>query len=54
MHLKDGITMPFDEILAARIRNALGRKKGIEEKKMFGGVVFMLDGNMLVGVWKNR
>jgi TfoX/Sxy family transcriptional regulator of competence genes len=45
--------MPFDENLAARIRKTLARKKGIEEKKMFGGIVFMLNGNMLVGVWKD-
>ena len=32
---------------------ALARKKGIEEKKMFGGICFMLNGNMLVGVWKD-
>ena len=45
--------MAFDENLAARIRTALGRKKGVEEKKMFGGLCFLLHGNMLVGVWKN-
>ena len=45
--------MAFDENLAERIRTALARKKGVEEKKMFGGVVFMLHGNMLVGVWKD-
>jgi TfoX/Sxy family transcriptional regulator of competence genes len=45
--------MAFDENLAARIRTALARKKGIEEKKMFGGVGFLLNGNMLVGVWKD-
>jgi len=45
--------MPFDESLAARIRDALGRKKGVEEKKMFGGIGFLLNGNMLVGVWKD-
>jgi hypothetical protein len=44
--------MAFDEKLAARIRNALGRKKGVAEKKMFGGVGFLLNGNLLVGVWK--
>jgi len=31
----------------------LARKKNIEEKKMFGGVGFLLNGNMLVGVWKD-
>ena len=45
--------MAFDENLAARIRDALARKRGVEEKKMFGGVGFLLNGNMLVGVWKD-
>ena len=45
--------MAFDESLAARIRDALARKKNIEEKKMFGGIGFLLNGNMLVGVWKD-
>jgi TfoX/Sxy family transcriptional regulator of competence genes len=45
--------MPFNENLAARIRTALARKKGVEEKKMFGGVGFLLNGNVLVGVWKD-
>jgi TfoX/Sxy family transcriptional regulator of competence genes len=45
--------MAFSESLAARIRDALARKKGVEEKKMFGGLGFLLHGNMLVGVWKD-
>ena len=45
--------MPFDESLAARIRDILARRKGVEEKKMFGGICFLLHGNMLVGVWKD-
>jgi TfoX/Sxy family transcriptional regulator of competence genes len=45
--------MAFSEALAARIRDVLARKKGVKEKKMFGGVGFLLHGNMLVGVWKN-
>jgi TfoX/Sxy family transcriptional regulator of competence genes len=45
--------MAFDESLAARIRDALAREKNIDEKKMFGGVGFLLNGNMLVGVWKD-
>ena len=44
--------MAFSEELAARIRQSLARKKGVEEKKMFGGVGFLLNGNLLVGVWK--
>jgi hypothetical protein len=42
--------MAFDESLAQRIRDALIRKKGVVEKRMFGGVCFLLNGNMLVGV----
>lgn len=45
--------MAFSESLAGRIRDALARKTSIEEKKMFGGVGFLLNGNMLVGVWKS-
>jgi hypothetical protein len=45
--------MAFDDSLAARIRQALARNKGVEEKKMFGGVGFLLHGNMLVGAWKD-
>src|SRR5580765_4939162 len=45
--------MAFNQSLAARIRSALARKRGIEEKKLFGGVGFLLNGNMLVGVWKD-
>ena len=45
--------MAFDELLAGRIRDAVARKLNIEEKKMFGSVCFMLNGNLLVGVWKD-
>ena len=45
--------MAFDENLAARIRDVLAQKRGIEEKTMFGGIGFLLLGNMLVGVWKD-
>lgn len=44
--------MAFDERLADRIRGSLGRRKGLVEKKMFGGVAFLLNGNMCVGVHK--
>ena len=45
--------MAFNETLAQRIRGALARKKNIEEKKMFGCICFLLNGNVLVGVWKD-
>jgi hypothetical protein len=44
--------MAFDETLAARIRVILTRKKNIAEKKMFGGICFLLNAHLLVGVWK--
>src|SRR5580704_5178575 len=46
--------MAFDESLATRIREALARRKGIEDKKMFGCICFFINGNALVGVWKDR
>ena len=42
--------MPYDESLAERIRLALKRRRGISEKKLFGGVAFLVYGNMLCGV----
>jgi TfoX/Sxy family transcriptional regulator of competence genes len=44
--------MAFSEALAEHIRQRLARRKNVEEKKMFGGIGFLLNGNMLVGVWK--
>jgi hypothetical protein len=42
--------MAFDETLAARVRKRLGRRTGLNEKRMFGGVAFLLNGNMCCGV----
>jgi len=42
--------MAYDEYLAERVRKLLKRRKGFSEKKMFGGVCFMLGGNMCCGV----
>ncbi|MBI2989080.1 MAG: TfoX/Sxy family protein [Deltaproteobacteria bacterium] len=42
--------MAYDEKLADRIRKVLARRKGLTEKKMFGGVAFLLDGKMCCGV----
>ncbi len=46
--------MAYDETLAARIREVFERQPDVEEKKMFGGVGFLLNGNMLVGIWKEN
>lgn len=41
--------MAYDEALTERMRNALNRKKQISEKRMMGGICFLLSGNMLSG-----
>lgn len=46
--------MAFNEALAARIREVLIRQKGISERKMFGGLAFLLNGNMCCGVTGDR
>jgi len=38
----------YDEDLADRIRELLGPQKGVEEKRMFGGLAFLINGNMAV------
>jgi TfoX/Sxy family transcriptional regulator of competence genes len=42
--------MAYSEELATRIRKALVRRQGVAEKKMFGGLTFMLRGHMCCGV----
>ncbi|MBX3587927.1 MAG: TfoX/Sxy family protein [Ramlibacter sp.] len=42
--------MAFDEGLAQRVREALGPQSGITERRMFGGLAFLLDGKMFVGI----
>ena len=42
--------MAFDEGLAQRIREALDERPGLTEKRMFGGICFLVDGNMACGV----
>ena len=42
--------MAYDEELAARIRELVSAEPGLDEKKMFGGLAFLVGGNMAVGV----
>lgn len=51
--LKAGVRLhavAFSEALAERIREALAGTTGVAEKRMFGGIAFMLRGHMFVGV----
>jgi TfoX/Sxy family transcriptional regulator of competence genes len=45
--------MPFNEKTATRIREALSGTKGVEEKKIFGGIAFMVNDKMCIGVDKD-
>jgi TfoX/Sxy family transcriptional regulator of competence genes len=40
--------MTFDPDLANRIRELLAAQRGVEEKRMFGGLAFLINGNMAV------
>lgn len=40
--------MAYDADLANRIRELLGAERGVEEKPMFGGLAFLVNGNMSV------
>ncbi len=44
--------MAGDEELVSRIRSILAGEDGFSEKRMFGGVCFMIEGNMCAGTWK--
>ena len=42
--------MAFDEKLARRVREALAARRDLSERKMMGGLCFMIGGNMCCGV----
>jgi len=45
--------MAYDERLAQRVREAVEGIAGVEEKRMFGGVGFLVHGNMACGVLRD-
>jgi TfoX/Sxy family transcriptional regulator of competence genes len=42
------VVVAYDEDLAHRIRELLGTERGVDEKKMFGGLAFMIGGNIAI------
>ena len=42
--------MAYDEHLANRIRQVVGSRNGFTERKMFGGLAFLLQGHMCCGI----
>ena len=46
--------MTYDEELADRMRVLLADEEGLTERKMFGGLAFMIDGNMACGIVRDE
>lgn len=46
--------MAYSEKLASRIREALSTAKKVEEKQMMGGLTFMVNGKMCVGIIRDE
>lgn len=46
--------MTYDEVLSQRMRDALDGLPGISEKKMMGGICFMINGNMVGGAHRDK
>ena len=47
---RDNGLMAYDEDLANRVRELVGEQPGLTEKRMFGGLAFLIGGNMSVSV----
>jgi len=45
--------MAYDTLLAQRVRKALGDRRDLAEREMFGGLCFLLGGRMAAGIVKN-
>jgi TfoX/Sxy family transcriptional regulator of competence genes len=43
-------SLTYDEQLADRVRELLSARAGVSEREMFGGIGFMVEGNMAVGI----
>jgi TfoX/Sxy family transcriptional regulator of competence genes len=46
--------MPYNITLEDKIEDIIQRWDSIEKKKMFGGICFLINGNMCFGVWKDN
>lgn len=45
--------MPYNTALEDKIEDSVHQWDGIEKKKMFGGICYLLNGNMCFGIWKD-
>ena len=48
-----GTVMPYSTILEDKIEDIVHQWDSIEKKKMFGGICYLINGNMSFGVWKD-
>ena len=46
----EALRVAYDEGVAERVREVIGVRSGVTERKMFGGIAWMIGGNMAVGV----
>lgn len=46
--------MPYDTGLEARIDESFAEVEGCQKRKMFGGIVYLVGGNMAFGIWKDH
>lgn len=46
--------MAYDKALAERLAEIIAGRSGMKEKRMFGGICYMLNGNMCVGIHKDN
>ncbi len=49
-----GASVAYNEVLAGRVRDVLAGRKDVTEMKMFGGLAFMVRGNMFCGVVRDN
>ena len=45
--------MPYDEQFCDRIEPMIMMREGVSKKNMFGGIAFLINGNMSIGIWKD-
>ena len=45
--------MAYDPVIAERVRAAIAKDAGVRERKMFGGLAFLLNGNFAVSAYKD-
>ena len=45
--------MPYSRLIEGKIEKIIGRWEKVEKKKMFGGICYLMNGNMCFGIYKD-